>query len=61
MPMCDTEQEAIEYLASLATVQIASRAQMPSYTTMVQHFLGTLKPADGNLYVGLLPADAEPK
>ena len=38
-----TEQEAIEYLASLATVQIASRAQMPSYTTMVQHFLGTLK------------------
>ena len=37
-----SEQEAIEYLATLATVQIASRAQMPNYTTMVQHFLGTL-------------------
>ena len=38
-----TEQDAVQYLATLATVQIASRAQMPSYTTMVQHFLGTLQ------------------
>ena len=36
-------QHATQYLASLATVQIASRAQMPNYTTMVQHFLGTLQ------------------
>ena len=32
-----------QYLATLATVHIASRAQMPTYTTMVQHFLGTLQ------------------
>jgi len=38
-----TEQDATQYLATLATVHIASRAQMPSYTTMVQHFLCTLK------------------
>ena len=38
-----TEETAVQYLAKLATVQIASRAHMPSYTTMVQHFLGTLK------------------
>ena len=38
-----TEETAVQYLAKIATVQIASRAQMPSYTTMVQHFLGTLK------------------
>ena len=38
-----TEQAATHYLAKLATVHIASRAQMPSYTTMVQQFLGTLK------------------
>ena len=38
-----TEQDATQYLATLATVNIASRAQMPSYTTMVQHFLCTLK------------------
>ena len=37
------EQEASQYLATLATVHIASRAQMPTYTTMVQHFLGTLQ------------------
>ena len=36
-------QHATQYLAPLATVQIASRAQMPNYTTMVQHFLGTLQ------------------
>ena len=36
-------QDATQYLATLATVQIASRAQMPNYTTMVQHFLGTLQ------------------
>ena len=39
----NTEQDAVQHLATLATVQIASRAQMPSYTTMVQHFLGTLQ------------------
>ena len=38
-----TEQAATQYLAKLATVHIASRAQMPSCTTMVQQFLGTLK------------------
>ena len=32
-----------QYLATLATVHIASRAQMPTYTTMVQHFLGALQ------------------
>ena len=37
------EQDAMQYLATLATVHIASRAQMPTYTTMVQHFLGTLQ------------------
>ena len=37
------EQDASQYLATLATVHIASRAQMPTYTTMVQHFLGTLQ------------------
>ena len=37
------EQDATQYLATLATVHIASRAQMPTYTTMVQHFLGTLQ------------------
>ena len=37
------EQDATQYLATLATVRIASRAQMPTYTTMVQHFLGTLQ------------------
>ena len=39
------EQDATQYLATLATVHIASRAQMPTYTTMVQHFLGTLQTA----------------
>ena len=38
-----TEQEATQYLASLATVTIASRAKLLTYTTMVQHFLGTLQ------------------
>ena len=37
------EQDATQYLATLATVHIASRAQMPTYKTMVQHFLGTLQ------------------
>ena len=37
------EQDATQYLATLATMHIASRAQMPTYTTMVQHFLGTLQ------------------
>ena len=40
--MVQTEQEATQYLASLATVTIASRAKLLTYTTMVQHFLGTL-------------------
>ena len=38
-----TEQEATQYLASLATVTIASRAKLLTYTTMVQQFLGTLQ------------------
>ena len=37
-----TEQDATQCLATLATVSIASRAKMPTYTTMVQEFLGTL-------------------
>ena len=37
------ERDATQYLATLATVHIASRAQMPTYKTMVQHFLGTLQ------------------
>ena len=40
------------------TVQIASRAQMPNYTTMVQHFLGTLQLPIAILHVGLLPPNA---
>ena len=38
-----TEQEATQYLATLATVTISSRAKLLNYTTMVQHFLGTLQ------------------
>jgi CelD/BcsL family acetyltransferase involved in cellulose biosynthesis len=53
------EQDAIQYLATLATVQIASRAQMPNYTTMVQHFFRDIATANGNLHAGLLPADAQ--
>ena len=42
-PSVRTEQDAIHYLATLATVRIAAKAQMPNYTTMVQHFLRTLQ------------------
>ena len=42
-PQVRTEQDATQYLASLATVSIASRANLLNYTTMVQHFLGTLQ------------------
>ena len=42
-PQVRTEQDATQYLASLATVSIASRAKLLNYTTMVQHFLGTLQ------------------
>ena len=38
-----TEQEATQYLATLATVTISSRSKLLNYTTMVQHFLGTLQ------------------
>ena len=38
-----SEHDATQHLAALATVQIASRAQLPNYMTMVQHFLGTLQ------------------
>ena len=38
-----TEQEATQYLATLATVTISSRSTLLNYTTMVQHFLGTLQ------------------
>ena len=41
--LVQTEQEATQYLASLATVTIASRAKLLTYTSMVQHFLGTLQ------------------
>ena len=34
-----TEQEATQYLATLATVTISSRTKLLNYTTMVQHFL----------------------
>ena len=37
-----TEQEATQYLANLATLNIATRGKMPEYTTMVQEFLSTL-------------------
>ena len=42
-PQVHTEQDATQYLASLATVSIASRAKLLTYKTMVQHFLGTLQ------------------
>ena len=42
-PQVRTEQDASQYLATLATVSIASRAKLLNYTTMVQHFLGTLQ------------------
>ena len=42
-PQVRTEQDATQYLATLATVSIASRAKLLNYTTMVQHFLGTLQ------------------
>ena len=38
-----TEQEAVHFLAGLATVRVAEEAQMPNYTTMVQRFLRTLQ------------------
>ena len=53
------ERDATQYLATLATVHIASRAQMPTYKTMVQHFLGTLQ-LPMAIYVGLLSANAQP-
>ena len=57
-----TEQDATQYLASLATVSIASRAKLLNYTTMVQHFLGTLQlAAHGCLHAGLLSANAQPQ
>ena len=42
-PSARTEQDAIHYLGTLATVRIAAKAQVPNYTTMVQHFLRTLQ------------------
>ena len=42
-PEVKTEQEATQYLATLATVTISSRTKLLNYTTMVQHFLGTLQ------------------
>ena len=42
-PHVCTELDATQYLATLATVSIATRAKMPTYTTMVQQFLGTLQ------------------
>ena len=42
-----TEQDATQYLASLATVSIASRAKLLNYTTMVQHSLAHPTAAHG--------------
>ena len=42
-PEVKTEQEATQYLATLATVTISTRTKLLNYTTMVQHFLGTLQ------------------
>ena len=41
-PQVDTAEQATRYLATLTTINIADRAKMPNYTTMVQNFLGTL-------------------
>ena len=59
--LVQTEQEATQYLASLAIVTIASRAKLLTYTTMVQHFLGTLQLPMGCLHARLLPANAQPQ
>ena len=55
------EQDATQDLATLATVHIASRAQMPTYTTMVQHFLGTLQLPMAIYMFGLLFTNAQPE
>ena len=41
-PQVSTPEEATRYLATLTTINIADRAKMPNYTTMVQNFIGTL-------------------
>ena len=41
-PQVSTADEATRYLATLTTINIADRAKMPNYTTMVQSFIGTL-------------------
>ena len=41
-PQVSTADEATRYLATLTTINIADRAKMPNYTTMVQNFIGTL-------------------
>ena len=41
-PQVSTAEEATRYLATLTTINIADRAKMPNYTTMVQSFIGTL-------------------
>ena len=40
-PQVDTAEKATQYLAMLTTINIADRAKMPNYTTMVQNFIGT--------------------
>ena len=56
-----TEQEATQYLATLATVTISSRTKLLNYTTMVQHFPWHLTIAHGCLHVRLLLAHAQPQ
>ena len=41
-PHVRTAEDATRYLATLTTINIADRAKMPNYTTMVQNFIGTL-------------------
>ena len=41
-PQVRTAEDATRYLATLTTINIADRAKMPNYTTMVQNFIGTL-------------------
>ena len=41
-PQVRSAEDATRYLAALTTINIADRAKMPNYTTMVQNFIGTL-------------------
>ena len=56
-----TEQEATQYLATLTTITISSRTKLLNYTTMVQHFLGTLQLPMAIYMLRLLSAHAQPQ